>query len=492
MIILIATGLRLYGISDYNLRGDEFQVVSAANGYLNTGMFYKWDWINNKPSTETYNRAWPHTLLIAKSYGLFGVSEWSSRIVSAVFGVLLIIFSYFITKGLFKDKKLALLFILALTFFPSFITYSRFTRMYALFIPIYFISAYFLFKGLTGNNSINFKNRFINSFIKKYLDFNYVYLLLGFVCLYISHMLHINTLIIFPSLFLFVLILSLKERKPKYIISTILGLWGLAFTAVLYFILNIDIVHSHFIAILSKPQTVYWKHLFSYPFFQSFGTLLFILTIILVFISYSHKNELSYLILITIVTGTFFVYFANTYSGFKYISNIVPISILVMFYSFHFIVRIFKLKVVKLFIICILLFSILSQFNSSINYLYGESTSYGHFSDAYQTIVDNYDPETEVIIGQYLRTYYLRNLKENATIVGMSSNKRYTYEQFQNDLRAYESGWITWETTKGYHIRKDIKNYIAKNFQKYHGNGVDDTIVEVYYFNKSMIRDIIS
>jgi len=30
--------------------------------------------------------------------------------------------------------------------------------------------------------------------------------------------------------------------------------------------------------------------------------------------------------------------------------------------------------------------------------------------------------------------------------------------------------------------------YIDKNFQKYHGTGIDNTKVEVYYFNQSMIR----
>ena len=126
----------------------------------------------------------------------------------------------------------------------------------------------------------------------------------------------------------------------------------------------------------------------------------------------------------------FFVYFANRYSSFAHISNIVPFSIF---------------------------------------------------------IVDNYNPENDIIMGQYLRTYYLKDLEGNVTIISMLNNKLYSYDQFQEDLEKYGNGWITWETRKGYHIRKDIKNYIGKNFVKYHGSGVDNTKIEVYYFNRDML-----
>ena len=132
---------------------------------------------------------------------------------------------------------------------------------------------------------------------------------------------------------------------------------------------------------------------------------------------------------------------------------------------------------------------ILTSFYQEAGKIYGEEHDFGRFKEAYLTIKKNLNPEEKVIFGQYLRTYYLKEIGEdNLVVIDMLNNGQYSYESFLKDISKYDSGWITWETRKGYHIRGDIKNYINKNFKKYHGRGIDDTNVEVYYFDRSMLK----
>lgn len=86
-IVLFGLLLRLENINN-DFHGDEFQVIGTAAGYMHSGEFKQWDWKNNTLCQSCdYDRAWPHTWMIAESFRLFGISEWSSRIPSIFFGI---------------------------------------------------------------------------------------------------------------------------------------------------------------------------------------------------------------------------------------------------------------------------------------------------------------------------------------------------------------------------------------------------------------------
>jgi hypothetical protein len=106
----------------------------------------------------------------------------------------------------------------------------------------------------------------------------------------------------------------------------------------------------------------------------------------------------------------------------------------------------------------------------------------------------NFDPDKDVIIGLYLRKYYLKELGSNVTVINMPNYRNYQFDQFLKDINKYESGWITWETWKRYHLRSEIITYVCNNFEHVNGHScgekIDDTKVEVFYFNKTMIQSI--
>ena len=81
-------------------------------------------------------------------------------------------------------------------------------------------------------------------------------------------------------------------------------------------------------------------------------------------------------------------------------------------------------------------------------------------------------------------------MKGEFNYISMLNARKYKYETFLEDVQKYDAGWITWETRKSYHINNSILSYIDKNFTKHHGKNMDNLGVEVYYFDKSMIRAV--
>ena len=67
------------------------------------------------------------------------------------------------------------------------------------------------------------------------------------------------------------------------------------------------------------------------------------------------------------------------------------------------------------------------------------------------------------------------------------SNQQFTLDSLKKYQQKYPEGWINWASYKGYHLGKSLINYVSDNFKKIHGNGIDKTNIEVYYYDKSMI-----
>jgi hypothetical protein len=493
LIFISAIFVLGYGIGDYEFREDEYQVIGAAAGYHFTGEYYVWDWLNWEQGERYYDRAWPHTWMIAQSYNIFGISEWSSRIVSVLFGLLLIASSYFIVKFFTQSKNIALLTTLSFTFYPLYINFFRYTRMYAVLAPIFLILFYFLYRGITEKNNINFKSERINNFIRKNLNFNYIYLILAFILLYFNYLIHINSLIILPIFFLFILYLSITKRERKYIIASITGTIGII-TIILIYYFGLTTRFLHHLTFFGRRSVIYLDLLTRYPFFKEFGILFLLSGIALVFFNKKDIKDKTILSYITIGFGLlFFIFIADRYSGFLYVSHISVIFIMLIITSYYYFIKLFHSKIIRIIFIFLLLFFIGYSFIQGFDRIYRDDHSYGQFSKAYQVILDNYNPEKEVIFGQYLRTYYLKDFEGDANYISMLSNNRYEFDVFMEDLQKYESGWITWESRKSYHLLNSIKHYCCDNFVQLHGrwckdNVIDDIGVEVFYFNKSMIN----
>ncbi|MFW6233369.1 MAG: ArnT family glycosyltransferase [Nanoarchaeota archaeon] len=478
LIVLIGFFIFSYNLGEHEFREDEFQVVDAATGYLYTGEFYKWNWLENKSGKDTdciekdkfckYDRAWIHTWLVSKSFKIFGISEWSARIISVIFGLFLLIIIYFFSKKFFGNKSLSIIISLLFALNPNYIVFFRYTRMYALLIPAFLLMIYFLYKVIE----------------EKKKDLKYWVILI--ILIYINSKIHINSLFIIQSVIIFLFFNNLLLKKYyKYLMWVIIGVIPILMILILKQ-LNIFTNYINLITFFEKQNYIYLDYLMRYPF-PKFINIFFIL--IIAYFILAHRNKkLIYLYSIILFSLVFLIWIANRYAGFTYISHITTISILLITYGYFILIKIYKNKIFKIFLISLLILIVANNFYLNFDIIYENDTKYGEFSKAYEIIIDKYNYKNEVIFGQYLRNYYLKDLGGNIKYISMLNNKKYTYEQFLIDINKSNKGWITWETRKSYHLNRDIIKYISDNFKQYQGYGVDDTFVEVWYFNESMIN----
>ena len=285
--------------------------------------------------------------------------------------------------------------------------------------------------------------------------------------------------------------MAMISRSRKFILLSIIGLVGIFG---IYFVNTFNLTNRlpwvlGLITFFKVHNDIYFNDLLRWPVGIVAGSALMLFLLSNVLLSKKKSADCfkyMYLYVIVITAAIFFIYVADRYPSIYYISHILPIAIILIIAGFwHLIINFPNLKKQLLaFFILVLLFN----FGLNAQNFYAWERNYGDFSTAYQVIIDRYNFEEEVIFGQYLRTYYLRPLNK-INKISMLNYKKYTFDQFLDDLDKYDAGWITWETRKSYHIDDEIIDYVSNNFQKQHGIGVDDTKVEVYYFSIDKLQD---
>jgi len=503
ILILLVIGITTLfsNLGSLDFYEDEFQVIDAAGGFLKTSDYYRWDWANNTITTlgshnsyaaKYYSRAWPHTFLVAQSFNIFGISEWSARVVSVLFGLVFFVELFFFARY-FTNHRIALLAFFAAIFYPSYIGSFRYTRMYALLLPLFLSLAYTLFRAITGDCWPRTGIKKWDHLIGKYLNFDYRYAFLSLPLLIINYIIHVNSLVILLAVLVFVSLLALIEKKKKFIVLSIIG--G---TLAVFIIPIVIVVQSSgliafnyqflpdfisYFSLIGQRNYPYLDFLLRYPF----GIIAAISSIAAyIFSIFINKQSIDvvrkrlYLFVIFFVSAIFFVFFADRYIHFLYTAHITPIVLLIILDGFwnvgSGVFNFNKLKVAFSAMMIIIYFITVPAI------LFEGKLNFGNFSTAYQEIVERYNPDEEVIFGQYLRTYYLQKL-EGMQDISLLKNKAYSFDQFITDLNQNPVGWLTWETRKSYHLDDRIIDFAEQYFQKLHGTGKDDTGVEVYYFS---------
>tara|TARA_Y100000310_G_scaffold149558_1_gene148913 strand:- start:644 stop:2203 length:1560 start_codon:yes stop_codon:yes gene_type:complete len=148
LILLLGIFLRFYNIGDESFWLDETATATAVRDY-NFFEIFSNGFIRGNVTPEYFeeegNDLPLYYSLLYFWTKLFGVSELSLRILSALFGSLSILLVYFVAKEL-TDKKVALLssFIFSLSMLN--IVYSQEARLYSLLTFIVLSSVYFLVK----------------------------------------------------------------------------------------------------------------------------------------------------------------------------------------------------------------------------------------------------------------------------------------------------------------------------------------------------------
>ncbi len=488
-IIVLSVVVFSYNL-DLDFTEDEYQVIGAAYSFQQTGDFFLWDWIEKRPvspelgrsSTEYYTRAWPHTLMIALVYSLFGVSEVSSRALSVLFAIILVVTSYYFAKFFVGRKEVGLVLAISLVFSSTIIGIAQYTRMYALLAPLFMFFTWTAYRAIT-EKSIQSSRGGILGFMEHNCNFHYGYLALTIGLLALNSAIHINSMILLPAAFLFILYLAFTSRERRHVILAIAG----AIVALILIIYSrmyhgLEEYAEWFTPFLMR-NTEYFNFVTGYPF-GGCGLFLIFAGLAASFLVQDKeiRNRRIYLYLLVALTLFFFILVADRYAHINYASHVMPIALLLILDPFCFVVTRIRRRIGQCVIYILFAGWIVYQFDAEFSSVYGNNNDRAQFSAAYATIIDNFKPDQDVIFAQYIREYYLKDLAPGTRIIDMLNLKQYTLEQFRKDCSMEKSGFIVWASRKRSHLPEDLMEYIDDHFQHLHGWGVDYTKVEVYYF----------
>lgn len=194
LLFLIICGfiLRFYHLGAQSLWTDEAISANAAIAMLKHGT-------PTFPSGVVYMRAILNTFFISLSFMIFGVSEFSARFPSVIFGTLTIPLVYVMGTRL-GNRKIGLIAALFVTFSVMEIAWSRQARMYQQLQFFYLASLYFFYE-------FNFNDN------KSKRNLNLALTIIFFVCAVLTHVFGYVLILVFG---LYFLIVHFEEIKFKW------------------------------------------------------------------------------------------------------------------------------------------------------------------------------------------------------------------------------------------------------------------------------------
>lgn len=131
LVICLALGLRLYQLGEWSFWGDEAITLERAEDIFSLSR----------------SRWAPSLLLTNLAFGLFGISEWSARIMAALTGVVTIVAVYPFVTRMF-NSSVAIVFSGLLAISPWHVYWSQNARFYVFLLLFFTLGLLFFYLGL--------------------------------------------------------------------------------------------------------------------------------------------------------------------------------------------------------------------------------------------------------------------------------------------------------------------------------------------------------
>ncbi len=502
-VIFLGSFNTLFRLGYQDFKNDEFYFAATAKGFLETGEFQRWVWHqsdewNHKKKLRKYSRSWPHTALIAASFAMFGETEWSARLPSALCGILFFILLYVLCLKMWDDRWCSLFILSIGVFTKPAILFFRLTRMYAPLLLLTFVLFYLLFKWLTEPNRIVFGTRRANRIIERHFNFDFRTLIAFCVIFGFTLIIHINVGVLLPFLLLFSIWLLLSERDPRYLLLVIFGLLVSVAAVLVSQFTSILAAFSNQIVPFSRNNIVYFKYFATFPAGFAFNFIITFFGLGLIFISPSKKRRrlLAALFITAAVCAAFFVWFANRYPAQKYAFHIIMLFIIFKVGVFYILTTMYP-KVLRWILVLGLVAHSAVLFSESFSSIYGDAYRYGRFSKVCEKVKKSYT-KNQIVVSYYpsLYSYYYRGASGRIPFHSIRGKrkpwqigdkwlrgKRGFYE-FLNLLYRYKEGWVAWPNYKTRKILPEVRQYFEKHFEDKTALG---TRSKLYYYTRKMM-----
>lgn len=230
VIIIFGAFLRFYKLGNNAFVADEFLDINSTYAYLKTGIWQNWDFNFGQVNVENAfaprdERAWIYKFQVAEIFKFLPPTEGVARSVSALWSILTIFLIYLVGSYFTKNKTIGLLSAFLFTVSIQGIELGRRLRMYAMFLPVYLLFSWLIFRFL--EEKYEGKIGLLKRFSEKW-SINPVYLipaLLAGILSLVTHQLTANIVFATGIYLLWGAIRTYKKEK-KYLnkYSSILGL----------------------------------------------------------------------------------------------------------------------------------------------------------------------------------------------------------------------------------------------------------------------------
>jgi len=383
IIFLYALFLRIYKIQEQSYWIDEAFTINAVLETIEKGYPLL-------DSGEYYSRALLNTYLTSASVSILGFNEFSTRIISLIFGVLSIYLIFLLSKKVF-NTNIALLASFMTSFSYWQIAWSRQARMYTQLQFFFFLSIYLF-----------------NSLLEKFSYKKLVFLFLSTLAAILSHYFGYFLIVIYFS----ILTIKLLNNKEKILlfyqkVKTNKILSG--FLLLLFFFLSYKLSKDFFTYILTKERNLFWEYI---NFIHYFFPVLYILALFGLAISLKAKpaKEKASHILLGL---SFFIPFltislVSDLKMFRYLFFITPLIFIFFSFFIDYISKKTRWKNLSFILLSFLIIILSSSLNirvfnfKPISHYYLEPlTPQSNFKGAYKKILDNGFDENKIIISPY-------------------------------------------------------------------------------------------
>jgi mannosyltransferase len=144
LITLLAAALRLYKLGEWSFWIDELYTINHATAHFSSLNLL----LQNIPPARNWIPV--SVILAAQALNIWGVGEWSARIVAALIGILSIPILYFPTRRMFGEQ-VALVAVLLLAVAPWHLFWSQNARFYSSVLLFYMLALMAFHFGLERN-----------------------------------------------------------------------------------------------------------------------------------------------------------------------------------------------------------------------------------------------------------------------------------------------------------------------------------------------------
>ena len=457
--------LRIYDLGYQSFWYDEGYSVNAALCMLERGLPIL-------PSGYIYSEGILNTSLIASSMGLLGVSEFSARLPSILFGTLTIPLAFFFAKRI-ADKRIALITAFLVTFSILEIAWSREARMYQQLQFFYILSLY-SFNEFTQRRS----NRYL------------VLTILSTICTILSHSFGFSLILIYLIYPLLTNIKSIRKCLSKEFLLN-RQILILAFCAVALLALG-EILSG----IFSNVWGVRINYFTEYSGYlkQTFPIILYLAIIgAIIFLRKDYRPSL--LLILAMIIPFYFICFHIKLLGFRYLYLMLPLFFIFFSYAITYLstsipkgkIRPIVSSILILIILFLTVYSPGFNFTPQSIYYLEPRAPQPNFKQAYNYINENMS-DGDIIIDTWpaVGKFYLKRapdywlafdiagLRGEYSVEEDKSREFYTNTLIIKDLDMLESiivenqsGWLVIDGLAKSRLQPSTTEFIEQNLTYY-------------------------